>query len=231
MDRQYIHDNRVIERYLSGQLSAAEEQALEEAYLADPDLLAELEATERLRDGIKDLSARGELKRARGTAWWRALASPQVAAAASVLLAVSLVLSGTLYRENIELRQQQVSTTATAMTMIPIESVRGEAAIEIVAPAENEIAGLLIDAGAESYDSYRVVIMRRGEGAPEEIASAAGLAPDFQSQLAVAVPGRLLTPGLYEVEVEGRMRDWAADRDSVPVSRMRVRFVAPDSLQ
>ena len=69
MDRQYIHDNRVIERYLSGQLSAAEEQALEEAYLADPDLLAELEATERLRDGIKDLSARGELKRARGTAW------------------------------------------------------------------------------------------------------------------------------------------------------------------
>jgi hypothetical protein len=232
MNRQYIRDNGVIERYLSGQLSAAEEQALEEAYLADPDLLAELEATERLRAGIKDLSARGELKRARGTAGWLgALASPQYAAAASVLVAVSLALSGVLYRENVELRQQQGSSTATAMSMIPIENVRGAAAIEVAAPAENEMAGLLVDAGADGYDSYRVVILRRGEEAPEEIASAVGLSPDFQSQLAVAEPGRLLTPGLYEIEVEGRMRDWPADRDSAPVSRMLVRFVAPDSLQ
>lgn len=232
MDRQYIQDHRVIERYLSGQLSAAEEQALEEAYLADPDLLAELETTERLRAGIKDLGARGELGRVRGAPrWLRALASPQYAAAASVLLAVALALSGTLYRDNVELRQQQVMTTATAMSMIPLENVRGAAAIEITAPAENEMAGLLVDAGADGYDSYRVVILRRGEAAPEEIASAAGLSPDFQSQLAVAVPGRLLTPGLYEIEVEGRMSDWPADRDSAPVSRMLVRFVAPDSLQ
>ena len=38
MDRQYIRDTQVIERYLQGRLTAAEEQAFEEAYLADPEL-------------------------------------------------------------------------------------------------------------------------------------------------------------------------------------------------
>ena len=57
MDRQHIRDTDVIERYLQGTLSAAEEQAFEEAYLADPQLLEELEVAERLRAGFKDLDA------------------------------------------------------------------------------------------------------------------------------------------------------------------------------
>ena len=41
MDRRHIHDTQLIERYLAGRLSAAEEQSFEEAYLADPRLLEE----------------------------------------------------------------------------------------------------------------------------------------------------------------------------------------------
>ena len=38
MDRQYIRDHQVIERYLSGALTADEEQAFEEAYLGDAEI-------------------------------------------------------------------------------------------------------------------------------------------------------------------------------------------------
>src|SRR5688572_28028059 len=100
MDRQYIRDHGVIERYLSGALTAAEEQAFEEAYLGDRELLDEVQAAERLREGIKELDGVARLERLRAPARWRQwLASPQYAAAASVLFAVPLGFSAILYRE------------------------------------------------------------------------------------------------------------------------------------
>ena len=53
MDRQYIRDNQVIERYLQGRLTADEETAFEEAYIGDPDLFQELRAAELLRRGLE----------------------------------------------------------------------------------------------------------------------------------------------------------------------------------
>ena len=57
MDRRYIRDNQVIERYLKGTLTADEERAFEELYLGDPDLLDEIQLVERLGQGLKDLGA------------------------------------------------------------------------------------------------------------------------------------------------------------------------------
>jgi hypothetical protein len=230
MDRQYIQDHQVIERYLRGKLTAEEEQAFEEAYLADADLLDELQAVERLGQGVKDLGARGEIKRASAARkWLSALASPQYAAAASVLLAMTLVLSGVLYVENLELRRGQGLATATATDVVPLFATRGDNAVEIDAPGENELKVLWIEASFDAYDSYRVVVARRAEQGLEEIARVEGLVPGFQDQLAVAVPGRLLTPGDYEVEVEGRMRDWPEERAAEPISRIDMRVVARES--
>ena len=55
MDRRYIRDNQVIERYLKGTLTADEERAFEELYLGDPDLLDEIE----LVDGLARLRMSG----------------------------------------------------------------------------------------------------------------------------------------------------------------------------
>ena len=78
MDRQYIRDHAVIERYLSGTLTADEEQAFEEAYLGDAELLDEVQAAERLREGIKELDSAGRLERpSTPTVWRQWLASPQ----------------------------------------------------------------------------------------------------------------------------------------------------------
>ena len=63
MDRQYIRDHAVIERYLSGALTAEEEQAFEEAYLGDQELLDQVQAAERLRavPGVKSASVTNQV--------------------------------------------------------------------------------------------------------------------------------------------------------------------------
>src|SRR5262252_7885366 len=125
MDRQYIREHQVIERYLKGELTAEEETEFEEAYLGDPDLLDEIELVERLQGGLKKLKASGGVARHRG-AWFRGLATPQYAAAASALLALSLVVSSALYVQNLALRQGQGLVANGAVTrIVPLLGVRG----------------------------------------------------------------------------------------------------------
>src|SRR5262245_41628226 len=121
MDRQYIRDNDVIERYLKGALTADEETDFEESYLGDAELLNEIEAAERLRDGIKRLDAAGGLARSRPR-FGQMLASPRYAMAATVLLAVSLGFSSVFYNENQVLREQ-ASQAPLITRFVALESV------------------------------------------------------------------------------------------------------------
>jgi hypothetical protein len=226
MDRQYIHDHQVIERYLNGTLAADEEQAFEEAYLEDAELLDELKAAERLREGLKGLDAGGRLGPAGApAAWRRTFTSPQYAAAASVLLAVTVVLSGTLYRENRALREETFAVGSAVTRLVPLVALRGANEIEVSAPAAAEWTVLLVDAGPTPYDSYRATLVRR-EGAPAQtIWSAGGLEPTPDGAIGIGVPGRMLTPGSYDAMVEARLNDWSAERFE-EVVRVSLRVVA-----
>jgi len=210
MDRQYIRDNDVIERYLKGALAADEEQAFEEAYLGDAELLDQLQAAERLRDGIKELDSAGGLGRSRPR-WQQMLASPRYAMAATVLLAVSLGFSSVLYNENQVLRGGG-SQTPMITRFVALESVRGGNVPETAAPAQDELIVLLLDAGIVAYDTYRAVITRRDGERSEEIWSRADLAPQLNGAIAVGLQGRMLRPGIYEAKIDGRMNGWAAGR-------------------
>jgi hypothetical protein len=226
MDRQYIRDHQVIERYLSGTLTADEEQTFEEAYLSDQELLDQVQAAERLRDGIKELERAGSLERLRTPARWRQwLASPQYAAAASVLLAVSLGFSAMLYRENVDLRGTGSSQTSERTRLVRLDVVRGDDVREISAPQLDERTVLQLDAGAVAYDTYRGTVMRRDGDRSVTIWSRADLVaePDGEAVL-IGVPGRDLQPGDYEARLEGRMSDWPAARFD-EIARLQLRIV------
>lgn len=214
MDRQYIRDNQVIERYLAGALTADEEQAFEEAYLGDPDLLDELQAAERLREGIKELDGAGRLERLRAPARWRQwLASPQYAAAASVLLAVAVGFSAVLYRENLSLREGDLLLASATTRLVALEAVRGAGAMEISAPAPDELTVLQVDAGIVAYDTYRGVVTRAAGAQSETIWSRADLAARSDGTVLIGpVPPRALLPGNYEARLEGRMSAWPSER-------------------
>jgi hypothetical protein len=227
MDRRYIRDHQVIERYLKGTLTADEERAFEELYLGDPDLLDEIELVERLGRGLRDVGATGDIPRSHRGSWLHAPLSKQWAAAASLLVVVSLAVSGALYRENLSLRQGQALTAGLPTRILPIITVRGDPATVLEAPSENEWVVLLVDPGFMPHDSYRAVLSRRSQSGLAEIWSAEGLTPEYQDQLAIGMRGSLLTPGEYELELLGRMNDWPAER-SEPISRTSIRIEAAE---
>ena len=227
MDRRYIRDHQVIERYLKGTLTADEERAFEELYLGDPDLLDEIELVERLGQGLKDVGATGGIDRSRSS-WRTAPLTKQWAAAASLLVVVSLAVSGALYRENLSLREgQQLTAGVTTPRLLPIITVRGDPQTVLEAPSENDWVVLLVDPGFTPRDSYRAVLSRRSERGLAEIWRADGLTPEYQDQLAIGMPGSLLPPGEYELELTGRMNDWPAER-SEPVSRTAITIEAAE---
>jgi hypothetical protein len=226
MDRQYIRDNDVIERYLKGALTADEEQAFEEAYLGDSELLDQLQAAERLRDGIKGLDSAGDLERPRPR-WQQTFGSPRYAMAATVLLAVSLGFSSVMYNEN-QLLREGGSQTPLITQFVRLESVRGENNTKISAPAQDELITLMLDAGSIAYDTYRAVITRRDGEQSEEIWSRSDLPPQLNgTTIAVSVRGRMLRPGTYEAKVDGRMSDWPAERFE-PVTLMQLEVLPRD---
>ena len=230
MDRQQIRDNQLVERYLNGTLSPAEEQAFEEAYLADPQLEEEVDLAERLRTAFKDFDAAGSGERVAPPRARRLdlLSSPRYALAASLVAAVALASTAALYVQNQALRGGGAGETFAAegqTRLLPLVSVRGAAnPNEIAAPAAGEWTVLLLDPGFGEYDVYRAVLARR-DG--QEVLRRDRITPTYEGLLALGVPGEMLSPGSYEIRLSGGRRDWPAARELDELSRTPLTVVAP----
>jgi hypothetical protein len=219
MERQYIRDAQVIERYLQGKLSPAEEEQFEEAYLADPELLSELKLAERLRDGMKDLSDELRAAAPKPRARWRQIAaSPSYGIAASLVAAAALLTSGTLLWQSSEFGGGASSFASVSRTrVLPLVSVRGASNPNTVAaPAADEWTVLLVDAGLGDYDRYTATLL---DSSGRTLVSLDDLTPTPDGSVALGFPGRALAPGSYEVRLAGSKRDWPADRAPDDLSR------------
>jgi hypothetical protein len=216
MDRQYIRDNQIIERYLQGRLTADEETAFEEAYIGDPDLFQELKAADLLRRGL-ELHEADQSVPSSSTA--RAATASRYALAASLVAGIALASSAYLFVQNSALRGETASVGITAgARVVPLLAVRGGGPNRIEAIDANDWTVLLLDPFVP-YDLYGATLVRRGAGTATELLAVDGLTPSYESQLAVVVPSRLLTPGDYEVALTGRMRDWPEQRASDDLGR------------
>ena len=231
MDRQYIQDHQVIERYLRGTLTEDEARQFEVAYVADSSLLDEVELAACLKQSVGELSAAGAIERARAPRFGF-LRSPQYAMAASVLLAVTLVFSGTLYRENAALRSSSGPIAGPApMRLVPIFTLRGENAATVEAPDAGEWLVLLLDPGTAMHDTYRAVVTARGAAqGGEDVDSwiVPSLEAGDDALIPIGFPPGLLGPGDYEIALEGRMRDWPDGRGFEPVSSTPITITAAE---
>ena len=229
MDIKQINENLLIERYLQGTLTREEEEAFEEAFVASPELLDHLEAAERLGEGLKDLYAEdGQAIPAPGrSAFPRLFHSPRYALAATVFLAVSLVFTGTLYRQNLELSATPEASGAVPTKIVPLYSVRSadsSAPFNTVEPGETGSLVLMLDPGFENYSHYRATLARlSGENQAETLLQLGNMQPGYEDMLAMGVPSGLLGPGDYEVRIEGWRSEWPADREFEQVNRVTFR--------
>ena len=222
MNRQYIRDNQVVERYLQGRLTADEQAAFEEAYLGDAELLQELKTADLLRRGLEAHDAAQRREQRPSAAALRSAAAPRYALAASLVAGIALSFSSYLFVENRELRSENFAPAR----ILPLVTVRGDNPNSIEAAATNDRTVLLLDPGFTPYDRYRATVVRRSDGGTE-LFSVDGLTPSYEGQVGVSMPSRLLTPGDYEVALAGRMRDWPEQRASDDLGTTAFTVTAP----
>ena len=194
MDRNYVIENQLVDRYLRDELSEEERAEFESYYLTDPEIFADLEVAQRLMDAVPERPAAS-----RGGGIGDFLTSPQWAAAASVLLVCSLAFSGYLSL------QRQAAPEWTSTQLVPLYATRSSDALQLARPAAGAWVVLLADPGPEPYDDYRVTITELES--KRVIWQIGEVEAGYDGLLPVGVPGSSLAPGRFELEIEARKSD------------------------
>lgn len=203
MDRNYIEQHLLVDRYIQGRLEGSEQDAFEERLVWDQSLVEDVQLAEHLRDGLKEVSAaRANVADSPGFDLVATVAGlfavPQYAAAASFLLAVTLTI-GVLTSPFVNLGGQS-GAPALQTDIVPLFTTRSEGALEIAVDRDSWTV-LLVDVMGD-YDTYRATLRKHDPGA-EPIWMQDGLLPTYPESLAVGMPGSALAAGRYVLTIEG----------------------------
>jgi hypothetical protein len=232
MDEKYIKENSLVERYLQDKLSTEEREAFEEQFLSSDGLLDELEAAERLQQGLQDLAAleKAHAPAKQGSRVMSMFQSPRYAMAASFLLLISLGVSSVLLRQNTRLAEFD-SARALATEIIPLLSVRGATGsgtlntVQLGGSAQQFV--MMLDPGFETYSHYRAtVFLLDPPQEPAMLWQVDEMRPGYEEMLALSLPGPVLKPGDFEIQLEGWRDEWPADHAFDPVDTLTFRVQA-----
>ena len=214
MDRRYIEDNQIIDRYLMNKLSAKEMEAFERIFLEDPEIVQEIELRKRFIRGIRNADRTGlfQLDSDESSGLWRWLRvtrpSFQTAAAAfaAILLIVTILQYSQLARlesanEKQANRIQQMMAPQANTLLVPLLRTRGSSAgaepvVRVRLSSEVEHVILTLDLERLSFDNYRFSLEREGTG--QLWSNESDNAPP-----AVVLPAALLIPGDYYFQIHG----------------------------
>ena len=199
-------DFATLQAFIRGRLPEDQRRAFEDRLVREPALVNELERSLRMREGLGQLRARGYFnaapQRTRFHAW-----VPALAAAASVVLALSLWVSratapAPLLVASLEARAAEDATSLVAAHFTFV-SMRGSSVPELELPA----AGLIEFRAAPVTDTatqrYRVSLARQhGGSAPEAVATLADLAVRADGYVHCYADAARLTAGSYVLRVQ-----------------------------
>lgn len=204
-----IDDPTLANRYLAGQLADAEQAAFEARLAEDPSVLLELEATARLKAGLRQLRRRGDLESAMPDHRRSGVAAFGLAAVLA-LLAIGLGLDSSVIGRSPSIAADVSALTSAYAKKLPIasshsllrmRSARADAVIPLPAtPGAIELR--VLSAEAQPQASYRLRLRRLvAEGSPagsvsERIIDAA---PD--GWVTLYLDSRALAPGRYELDI------------------------------
>ena len=216
MDEKHTKEDMLVERYLEGKITAEQAASFEEQFLSSDELLNELEAAERLGQGLHDMS---DLENANVTKKPTSnvvslFQSPRYAMAASFMLLVSMGISSVLLQKNAHLSEFD-SNQAIPTEIIPLVSVRGAAGSELnklpLGDTPKQFV-LMLDPGFEPYSHYRATVYQLDTAKePAMLWQVDEMLPGYEDMLALSVPSSVLSPGDYEIQLEGWLDEWPAN--------------------
>lgn len=223
MEHRWIEEHRIIERYVTGRLTADEEERFEEHYLDCPECLDRLEEADALRRGLartaaEDAARSGPAAPARrrgGLGSLGGLRGPRLAAAAVVAAALLAGLATPTL-----LLQRRVGELETALddalrprAGTPVLRLGPERSTGGGAPDAPPSRRLTLDGdgwAVLSLDAPRTADGRAAgvfrvtlEGpAGQSVWSDGSVVPDARGRVIVALPFRLLEPGVQTIRLE-----------------------------
>jgi hypothetical protein len=186
----------MIRRYLAGSLSEREKRMVETRIVDDPEFRNEVELTQALRQGLRELQKRGEiapLLSPRRAIW----TTPRVALAASVA-AVALGAASFLFFS----RQDQAPAGVVTETLDFVQTRSSGAEPDVTWMRHDARARLELrfDVGLEPAPAYGVRIERVADGAAQAILEATARTSD-EGEAVLEVDGSLLAAGDYELRL------------------------------
>ncbi len=214
MDRRYVEENQIIDRYLMNKLSDEEAVAFEQIFLEDPELVQEIELRKRFLRGIRkaDRTRLSQLGDDESSSIWRWLSVmrpsfPTVAAVSAAILLMVAVLQYSQITRLQRVNEKQVNQIRQMMApqvntlLIPLVRTRGapageEPVIRVHLSPSVEQVILTLDIEPLGFDNYWFSLNREGNG--RLWSSESDNAPP-----AVVLPAALLIPGDYYLHIHG----------------------------
>lgn len=210
-DRQFIEDNDLIERYLTGKLPFKGARDLEQWCREHPEFLEELNLTERTHASLKllDASGRPQDLREPPPKWWK---TPYFQIGLATVTFLSLVGFWVLFGKYVFLngRLADVRSQLTQGSMVPATSER-ELLVDpdrapgvnharvVVARGVPELVDLRIAMSYVRDPLFRVIIDKRDQGRALVINN---LSKDSNGELKVSFNTSALAGGIYSVRIE-----------------------------
>jgi hypothetical protein len=211
LDRAFIDEQRLFDRYLDATLPYKGAREFERWCAAHPEYLAERRLADRTQAAVRLLEAAGrapDLAEPRPR-WWRApwlsIALAAIAAASLIGLWTATTHGAWLHDELIEARARLAQGTLRppasrqVVDVAPDRSPDARAARLALARSPARLVALRIGMGYVRADRFRVVVDKRGAGRALDLD---GLVKDSNGDLRITVNASALEPGEYAVRIE-----------------------------
>jgi len=222
MDRQFIAQNQIVERYLAGRLPPKGMAECEQYCRRNPELIDELGLSEQLNAALRLLEAGGHAMpwEEKPRRWWEQPQTLLAAVALCVALAVLTLITGNKLSAQSH-RVSSLTQQLTNQTLDPVESTRtillipsrspDSGSVATIGGPHAELADLKIDMSWAKYPAFQVTIDRIDQG---RVAILHNLIADSNGDLRLALNSSALGPGNYRLSIDGLT--WS--RAAVPVA-------------
>lgn len=199
MDRKHIDDHHIVDRFVRGTLKDEELTEFEIYMLDHPSILNEVDIAEVMQSALHE--AKDDLLVQRSASAQLAIREPfwfgrRYAMAATVLLAVSAVLGGSLYLQNTSMRRY-METPSVITEEFWLEPTRGDQ-LRVVQPSSTGPLLLRVDVGSAIAGTYSIELSAQGS---EFSWSQSELTSDADQSVRLLLPA--LVPDRYQLSVFG----------------------------
>ncbi|MCP4653847.1 MAG: hypothetical protein GY856_00360 [bacterium] len=224
MDERSIEEHNLVERYVTGRLSADEAGRFEEYFLGHPECAVEVRLAQRLHRGLEAVAAQEVVGRSLALGLWSRFLRSRAAMLAALLVVAVAIVPLTFRTWRVDQLEESLEAARKPQVNTPIFELSSFRSADLGTPAPHlltlspdpEWIVLALAVPGPERPSYCVELRDADERLVWE---ASDLRPDPLGRLVMTLPSTLLPAGDFEIRALGS----TGDTESVPVGHFALR--------